>query len=82
VIIALRNKATQDGDVKEHLKEELNQIYLTGWSIPLMPAIAKRREALCLPPACTANVEEVRTIVKIMGLDKLLKDHKDEGAEE
>jgi heterodisulfide reductase subunit C len=76
VIIALRNMATRNGDVKEHLREELNQIYLTGFSIPLMPAIAKRRETLGLPPACTANVEEVRTIVKATGLEKLLQGDK------
>jgi heterodisulfide reductase subunit C len=81
VIIALRNKATQDGDVKDHLKEELNQIYSTGFSIPLMPAITKRRETLGLPPVCSADVEEVRTIVKILGLDKLLQDHKAKEAE-
>ena len=81
MIIALRNKATQDGDVKEHLKEELNQIYSTGFSIPFMPAIAKRREALGLPPVSAASVEEVRKIVKIMGLDKLLQDKKDKEAE-
>lgn len=81
VIIALRNKATQDGDVKEHIKEELSQIYTNGWSIPLMPAIAKRRETLGLPPAPTANVDEVRTIVRIMGLHRLLQDHKEKGIE-
>lgn len=82
VVLALRNKAAQDGDVKEYIKEELKQICATGWSIPLMSAIAKRREALNLPPAPVANVDEVRTIVKMTGIDKLLEDHKDEGADQ
>jgi heterodisulfide reductase subunit C len=82
VIIALRNKATEEGDVKEHLREELSQIYSTGWSIPLMPAIAKRRDALGLPPTCTTNIEEVRAIVKITGLDRLLQDRAERGTEE
>ncbi|WXG45956.1 MAG: 4Fe-4S dicluster domain-containing protein [Candidatus Atabeyarchaeum deiterrae] len=81
VILALRNKATQNGDVKEHIKAELNQIYSTGWSIPLMPAITKRRESLGLSPAPTANVEEVRKIIKAMGLDKLVAECENGGAE-
>jgi heterodisulfide reductase subunit C len=82
VILALRNKATRSGDVKEHIREELTQIYATGWSIPLMPAIAKRRETLGLPLAPTSNIDEVRTIVRIMGLSRLVEDHKEKGGQE
>jgi heterodisulfide reductase subunit C len=82
VIVALRNKATQDGDVKEHIREELSQICATGWSIPLMSAIAKRRENLGLPPAPLANVDEVRVIIRAMGLDKLAQDRKEKGVQE
>nr|MDO8132835.1 4Fe-4S dicluster domain-containing protein [Candidatus Njordarchaeum guaymaensis] len=81
VIVALRNKATQDGDVKDYIREELNQIYATGWTIPSMPAIAKRRETLRLPPAPTTNVDEVRNIIKAMGLDRFLGDRKEGEAE-
>jgi heterodisulfide reductase subunit C len=77
VIVALRNKATREGDVKEYIADEFNQVCLSGWSIPLMPAISKRREALGLPAVPTANVEEVRIIIESMGLDKLLKDCKE-----
>jgi heterodisulfide reductase subunit C len=82
VIIALRNKATQDGDIKEYIADELDQICLSGWSIPLMPAIAKRREVLGLPPVPTANIEEVRTIIESLGLDRLIKDRKQRRVQE
>jgi heterodisulfide reductase subunit C len=78
VIVTLRNRAAQNGDVKDYIREELNQIYETGWTIPSMPAIAKRRETLGLPPAPMANVDEVRTIIKKMGLEKLLGNKKKE----
>ena len=78
VIVTLRNKAAQDGDVKDYIREELNQVYETGWTIPSMPAIAKRRETLGLPPAPMANVDEVRSIIKKMGLERLLGDKKRE----
>nr|MDO8097793.1 4Fe-4S dicluster domain-containing protein [Candidatus Njordarchaeota archaeon] len=81
VIVALRNKATQDGDVKDYIREELNQICATGWTIPSMPAIAKRRETLGLPPMPAANVDEVRNIIKAMGLDKFLEDRKERETE-
>lgn len=77
VIVALRNKATQEGDVKEYMRDELEQICLTGWSIPLMPAISKRREALGLPATPSANVKEVRIIIGLMGLGKLLNDRRE-----
>jgi heterodisulfide reductase subunit C len=77
VIVALRNKATRDGDVKDYLREELNQIYATGWTIPSMPAVAKRRETLGLPPAPASNIDEVRSIIKTMGLDKFIVDRKE-----
>jgi heterodisulfide reductase subunit C len=77
VIVALRNKATQDGDVKDYFRDELRQVYATGWTVPLMPAIAKRRETLGLPPAPTANVEEVRSIIRALGLEKLIQEKKE-----
>jgi heterodisulfide reductase subunit C len=77
VIVALRNKATQDGDVKDYIKEELNQIYASGWTIPSMPAIAKRRETLGLPPVPAADVEDVRKIIRAMRLEKLVGDKKE-----
>jgi heterodisulfide reductase subunit C len=78
VIVTLRNRATQNGDVKDYIREELNQIYATGWTIPSMPAIAKRRETLGLPPVPASNVDEVRRIIKKMGLEKLVRDKKGE----
>jgi len=82
VIVALRNKAAQEGDVKQYIADELDQICQSGWSIPSMPAITKRREALGLPPVNCADVEEVRTIIESTGLSKLLKDCKERRARE
>jgi heterodisulfide reductase subunit C len=77
VIVALRNKAAQEGDIKQYIADELDQICLSGWSIPVMPAITKRREALGLPAVNSADVEEVHTIIESTGLSRLLKDSKE-----
>jgi heterodisulfide reductase subunit C len=82
VIVALRNKAAREGDIKQYIADELDQICLSGWSIPVMPAITKRREALGLPPVSSADVEEVRTIIESTGLNQLLKNCKERRAQQ
>ncbi len=64
VIMLLKNIAAEKGKVPDGLLEEIKYIFKTGRSMPLSPAIDKRRTALSLPPLPGVDVEEVQTLLR------------------
>ncbi|MFX1466981.1 MAG: 4Fe-4S dicluster domain-containing protein [Promethearchaeota archaeon] len=73
VLFQLKNVATSNGKFPIGLKEEAIQIYLTGTTVAPSSPIERRRKKLGLPEFPAVNVDEVRKIMELTGLDKKLK---------
>jgi heterodisulfide reductase subunit C len=89
VLFQLKNVATSNGKFPAGLKEEAMQIYTTGTTVALSSPIERRRKKLGLPELPAVNVDEVRKIMELTGLDKklefngtTLKEQKDDEEEE
>ena len=68
IIMLLKNMAVERGKVPNGFLDEVNSIFKTGRSMPLSPAIDKRRATFSLPPLPSVDVEEVRILMKKLKL--------------
>ncbi len=68
IIMLLKNIAVERGKAPNGLLDEVNSIFKTGRSMPLSPAIDKRRAAFSLPPLPSVDVEEVRILMRKLKL--------------
>ena len=72
IICDLKNLAVSLGACPDFYKDSSQVILDTGVSIPSQAAIEKRREQLGVGAAPKVPVEDVQTILKEIGLDKII----------
>lgn len=69
-IIALRNLAAQEDNVPEDIKNEVVNLLSAGVTVLPSPMIEKRRDKLGLPSLPRVDLEQVRTLLRVAGLDR------------
>ncbi|MHA1274963.1 MAG: 4Fe-4S dicluster domain-containing protein [Promethearchaeota archaeon] len=69
----LKNESVKQGKGPDFILGQAKAIFDSAKAIPSQPAIARRREQLGLPAVVEPDVNEVQTLLKEIGADKLLK---------
>ncbi|MFX0097949.1 MAG: 4Fe-4S dicluster domain-containing protein [Candidatus Hodarchaeota archaeon] len=72
IFTLIKNECFEAGKAPAGFTAQADAIYKSGLAIPLQPAILKRREQLGIPEIKFAPVEEIQTLLKETGLEKLL----------
>lgn len=86
----LRNLAVKEGNVPDAFIQTLNNLVSGGLAVPnsgfIKTSIQTKRKALGLPPMSEPDLEQIRTIVELIGLEHLIKEgfepEKDKGEDE
>ncbi len=78
IICVLKNAAVAAGATPEFYPESCRTIRDNGMAIPVQVAINKRRETLGLGLPPSIPVDEVKTIMNLTGISKIIKE-KEEG---
>jgi len=73
VIAALRSLAVREGNVHPSLKMKTELIAKSGRLYEITEFENMMREDMGLPPVAEVKVDEIREIMRVVGLDKLLK---------
>ncbi len=73
IIIFIRNKLAEQKKAPAGFLGEAEMVYKYGESIPLQPAIIKRREALGLQPHPDFDIQEIQDMLNIVGFNKLIE---------
>ena len=69
----LKNQSIALGKGPEFIYSQAKTVFESAKAIPSQPAIERRREQLRLPKVIDPDVNEVQTLLKILGIDKKLK---------
>ena len=72
LFVEVKNIAAQQGNLPDSLKKESNQIIETGLTVPISPAIKRRRDELGLMEFLPPNIEEIQKIIKKTKFDQLV----------
>ncbi|MBN1214130.1 MAG: 4Fe-4S dicluster domain-containing protein [Candidatus Lokiarchaeota archaeon] len=70
----LKNESIIKGEGPDFLYSQAKAIFDTAKAIPSQSAIERRRQQLDLPAVLSPNVDEIKTLLKNIGLDKKLKE--------
>ncbi|MHA2473481.1 MAG: 4Fe-4S dicluster domain-containing protein [Promethearchaeota archaeon] len=73
IFTALKNESIALGKGPENIHSQAEAIFDHAKAIPPQPAIKRRREQLGLPKVEEPDVNEIKTLLKNMGIDKKLK---------
>ncbi|MHA1681333.1 MAG: 4Fe-4S dicluster domain-containing protein [Promethearchaeota archaeon] len=76
LLALLRNLAMKGGNAPPEYLVDLTNIHSAGFALPMNDMMAKsvnrRREKLNLPPLAAADVDTIRKIIEITGLNRFL----------
>ncbi len=74
VFIKIKNASASYLNIPKSYTSETNQVYLFGKAVPLQPVIEKRREQLGLPKSPSTDVEEIKKLMGMTPVEKILKE--------
>lgn len=74
IIVELRNIASRMGLAPPEYLNNARQVATTGWISPLTGAVQRIRRELGLPEISTAGVEEVKRLIELTELGRMMED--------
>ncbi len=72
IFLVVKNTAARFNNLPENYRSESQKVYECGKSIPLQPAIEKRREQLGLPGILPVDVGEIQTLLNLTEMKGIL----------
>ncbi|MHA1718878.1 MAG: 4Fe-4S dicluster domain-containing protein [Promethearchaeota archaeon] len=72
VFLRIKNASARFQNIPKSYTSETNQVYIFGKAVPSQPVIEKRRKQLGLPESPETNVEEIKKLMGMTPVEKIL----------
>ena len=76
VFLRIKNASASYHNIPKSYTNETNQVYLFGKAVPSQPVIEKRREQLGLPKSPSTDVDEIKKLMGMTPVEKILQEIK------
>ena len=74
IFLKIKNASASYHNIPKSYTSETNQVYLYGKAVPSQPVIEKRREQLGLPKSPSTDAEEIKKLMGMTPVEKILKE--------